>query len=253
MAGLAIRAVTLDYWGTLLIDTPFSDDRYKRQRLARFAAILEMAGEPAQPSALDQAYEEAGRQIGRVWATCKDVPVQQHVAAILEEVSPGLPARLGPGMMEALVQAYSNPALAVPPAVDEGAKGALAALKKRGLALCVVSNTMRTPGVVLRKILDRYGLLGFFDVLTFSDEVGIRKPDPEIFFMTLRRVGVAAEEAVHVGDDWTLDVQGARAAGMRVIHVASDGGAPGADEQGGADAVIGRLRELPGAIERLTE
>ena len=251
MAGPAIRAVTLDYWGTLLIDSPVSDDRYKRQRLAGFAVLLEAAGQPTPLLTLDRAYEEAGRQIGRVWLTGKDVPVRQHVTAILEQAAPGLSARLSSAIVEALVHAYSNPALTVPPAVDDGAKSALAALKDRDLALCVVSNTMRTPGVVLRKILDRYGLLGFFEVLTFSDEVGIRKPDPEIFFLTLRQVGVAPEEAVHVGDDWLLDVQGGKAAGMRVIHVATNGGATG-EGRSEADATIACLRELPGALDRLT-
>lgn len=251
MAGSTIRAVTLDYWGTLLIDSPASDDRYKRQRLAGFAAILEMAGEPTPPLTLDRAYEVAGRRIGRVWLTGKDVPVREHVTAILEEVAPGLSARLGSAMLGALIHAYSNPALTIPPAVDDGAKSALAALKNRNLVLCVVSNTMRTPGVVLRKILDRYGLLGFFEVLTFSDEVGIRKPDPEIFSLTLRQVGVAPEEAVHVGDDWLLDVRGGKAAGMRVIHVGTNGGAEG-QGQTGADATIACLRELPGALDSLT-
>jgi putative hydrolase of the HAD superfamily len=248
MGGSAIRAVTLDYWGTLLIDPPGSDERYARQRLASFAVILEAAGWPTPLPALQQAYEEGGRQIGRVWLTGKDLPVRQHVTAILDAVDPGLSVRLSSTMVEALVQAYSSPALTVPPAVDDGARNALAALKDRGLALCVVSNTMRTPGVVLRKILDHYGLLGFFEVLTFSDEVGIRKPDPEIFSLTLRKIDVSPEEAVHVGDDWILDVQGARDAGMRVIHVTTNRDLVVPFHP---DATIPGLRELPDAIDRL--
>jgi putative hydrolase of the HAD superfamily len=251
MGGSAIRAVTLDYWGTLLIDPPGSDDRYTRQRLAGFAVILETAGRPTPLPALQQAYEEGGRQIGRVWLTGKDLPVRQHVTTMLDAVDPGLSARLSSAMVEALVQAYSSPALTVPPAVDDGAKSALAALKDRNLTLCVVSNTMRTPGVVLRKILDRYGLLGFFEALTFSDEVGIRKPDPEIFSLTLRKIDVSPEEAVHVGDDWVLDVQGAKAAGMRAIHVTTSVTTAGPGRRG-ADAVIPSLRELPEALDRLT-
>src|SRR5262249_15467387 len=113
----------------------------------------------------------------------------------------------------------------------------------------VVSNTMRTPGVVLRKVLDRYGLLGLFKHTTFSDEAGVRKPAPEIFAHALRAVGGEASAAVHVGDDVTLDVSGARGAGMRAIHV---GGAPGRAPVGTmADATIPTLRELPAAVARL--
>jgi putative hydrolase of the HAD superfamily len=108
---------------------------------------------------------------------------------------------------------------------------------------------MRTPGATLRKLLERYGLLGCFKHTTFSDEVGVRKPDPEIFALTLRAVGGEPAAAVHVGDDEILDVHGARRAGMRAIQVTNL-----AREALGAqrpDEVIRHLAALPAAIERL--
>jgi putative hydrolase of the HAD superfamily len=84
--------------------------------------------------------------------------------------------------------------------------------------------------------------------LTFSDECGIRKPDPDIFHLALRQVGVLPEQAVHVGDDPVLDVEGARDAGMRVIQVAPTGRATGPVKP---DAVVTGLGELPAALDRL--
>jgi putative hydrolase of the HAD superfamily len=148
-----------------------------------------------------------------------------------------------------LVDAYAHPALLVPPAVDHGARAALEALSAQGYTLAVVSNTMRTPGSTLRKLLDRYRLLHFFKHVTFSDEVGVRKPAPEIFALALNAVGATPETAVHVGDDLVLDVEGARAAGMRVIHVKTTPGQPPVSQT--ADAVIPTLAELPAAVARL--
>ncbi|MED5621536.1 HAD family hydrolase [Ideonella sp. BN130291] len=45
-------------------------------------------------------------------------------------------------------------------------------------------------------------------------EFGVGKPDPRIFHEACRRLGVAPHEVLHVGDDWMLDVEGARAAGL---------------------------------------
>ncbi len=244
-----IRAVTIDFWGTLIFDPPSSDNRYQGKRLADFEIILRAADVRVSAEALHRAYDESGRVLGKIWQTRKDVPVEQHVAALLEAVEPGLPGRLGAGTLAALVQAYANPALLVPPTPDLSAKGALAALAAQGTILCVVSNTMRTPGVVLRKILDRYGLLAPFKLLTFSDECGVRKPDPEIFHLTLRQVGLLPVEAVHVGDDPVLDVQGAQEAGMRVIQVTAT---PPAALRRKPDAVIRHLGELPGALSQLS-
>jgi putative hydrolase of the HAD superfamily len=95
-------------------------------------------------------------------------------------------------------------------------------------------------------LLAQYGLLEHFAHATFSDEVGIRKPAPEIFWLTLRAVGGQAESAVHVGDDPVLDVHGARAAGMRVIQVGSRRAAEPAP-----DGLIARLGTLPDAIAQL--
>lgn len=243
-----IRAVTVDFWGTLIYDLPSSDNRYKQKRLADFENLLRVAGVQVSPEVLDRAYEESGRQIARIWLTGRDVPVQQHVAALLEAVDRGLPGRLGSGILAALVQAYATPALLVPPTADPSAKEALAALAGRGLILCLVSNTMRTPGFVLRKILDRHGLVAPFKLLTFSDECGVRKPDPEIFHLTLREVGVAAEEAVHVGDDPVLDVRGAQEAGMRVIQVTSKAESALSPKP---DGMIRQMGELPAALALL--
>ena len=241
--------MTVDFWGTLLIDPPSSDDRYKRRRMADFEKILAAAGFRVPRRALDAGYEASSAYLARIWRDRTDVPVQGHVSAILAAADRDLPWRVGPDVMTELVDAYAGPALLVPPDVDPGARSALEALAARGYTLAVVSNTMRTPGVVLRKILERYGLLGFFKHTTFSDEVGFRKPAPEIFALALRAVGGQPSAAVHVGDDVTLDVGGARAAGMRAIHVT---GAPGrSPAELTADAIIPSLRELPAAVARL--
>src|SRR3972149_11422236 len=105
-----IRAVTVDFWGTLMFDPPSSDNRYKQKRLADFQIILRSAGMAVTPKALDRAYEESGRFLGRLWRTCKDVSVPGHVRAILEALGPGLRGRLGSGSLATLGQASANPA-----------------------------------------------------------------------------------------------------------------------------------------------
>lgn len=214
-----------------------------------FEKILAAAGLRATAAALDRAYEESGAYLGRIWARHRDVPVADHVRAILAAVNPELPERVNAEIMTMLIDAYSRPALIVPPAVDDGALAALETLTRRGYTLALVSNIMRTPGAALRKLLEHYRLLGYFAHTTFSDEVGVRKPAPEIFGLTLRAVGGEAETAVHVGDDEILDVQGARAAGMRVIQVTSLSLAALGGRR--PDAAIPELAALPAAIERL--
>lgn len=55
-----------------------------------------------------------------------------------------------------------------------------------------------------------------FDVLVFSDEEGVAKPDPEIYWRALSRLGVAAPETIYV-DDWLPNVKAAQTIGIHAI------------------------------------
>jgi HAD superfamily hydrolase (TIGR01509 family) len=247
---VSVRAITVDFWGTLLVDPPSSDNRYKARRLRDFENILGGAGIRVSAAALDRAYEASAVHLSRIWAKHRDVPVGDHVRAILAGVDATLPTRLPTDVLTALVDAYARPALLVPPALDPGALKALSALREEGYTLAIVSNTMRTPGATLRTLLERMGVLRCFAHTVFSDEIGVRKPDPAIFLGALRAIGGDAATAIHVGDDGMLDVGGARAAGMRVIQVTN----ASLKSLGGRrpDAVIPSLIGLPDAVARLT-
>jgi HAD superfamily hydrolase (TIGR01509 family) len=245
-----VRAVTVDFWGTLVVDPPTADERYEGRRLAAFAAILRDHGLEYSAAQLSRAYERSGEFIRRVWSSGSDVPVVRPVTEILATLDATLPRRASPELLAALLDAYARPILLVPPTVASGARGALAHLREGGIALAIVSNTMRTPGTTLRQLLAQFELLDCFDAFAFSDEVGVRKPRPEIFEAALRGVGAEPATTVHVGDDPALDVRGARRAGLRVIQLvanASRAARPGERP----DATITRLDELPAAIAAL--
>lgn len=61
------------------------------------------------------------------------------------------------------------------------------------------------------------GLKPYFETLTVSEEVGVKKPNPEIFFYALRKVQATAEESLMIGDEMAVDIDGARAAGIDQI------------------------------------
>ncbi len=100
-------------------------------------------------------------------------------------------------------------------ALVPGAMAAVLALRAAGYRLAVVSSAAYTPFV--RWGLARYGLTDFFPVVATSAGTGYYKSDPRLYAWALRRLGVAAGAAVHVGDHPRWDVQGAQASGMRAI------------------------------------
>jgi HAD superfamily hydrolase (TIGR01549 family) len=86
----------------------------------------------------------------------------------------------------------------------------LEAFRRLGLKLVVVSNA----NGCLRRLFDRVGLTGYFDVVLDSHEWGVEKPDPRLFQLAIRHSGAFPETTAHVGDLFHIDVAGARAAGL---------------------------------------
>ncbi|GMA16505.1 HAD family hydrolase [Deinococcus metallilatus] len=70
-----------------------------------------------------------------------------------------------------------------------------------------------------RARLEWSGLDRYFSVVVVSGEVGIFKPDPQIFHHTLDLLGVEPHEALYVGDSPSHDVEGAVAAGMSAVLI----------------------------------
>jgi putative hydrolase of the HAD superfamily len=93
---------------------------------------------------------------------------------------------------------------------DPEAPAALRRVREAGLVTGVVSNSNGS----VRSILEETGLAGSLDFIIDSAVVGVEKPDPRIFHLALREAGVAAAEAVYVGDLYSVDVLGSRAAGL---------------------------------------
>jgi putative hydrolase of the HAD superfamily len=77
--------------------------------------------------------------------------------------------------------------------------------------LGIVSNGL---GSEQRLKIGPLGLDRYVEAVAISEELGVRKPAPAIFQHALKALGVTAHEAVHVGDDFNADIEGAYAAGL---------------------------------------
>jgi putative hydrolase of the HAD superfamily len=189
-----VRAVLVDLDDTLYPQSAVLDaawravaDRGTRHGLDRTLLLAALRDDAARGSArggiLDRALEHVGGSA-------------RHVPDLLAAFRAAVPDRLTP---------------------YPGVRRALAALR------CRVPIALVTDGDVdgQRRKVNALGLSAAFDVLVFSDRFGRahRKPDPRPFREALRGLGVAAADAVMIGDRPDKDVAGAAGAGLRGIRV----------------------------------
>ncbi len=119
---------------------------------------------------------------------------------------------------------------------------ALHELSERGYRLGLISNFERW----LEEMLVELEVGHIFDVAVISGIEGVEKPDASIYLRALEKAGVAAGDAVHVGDSPGLDVEPARSVGIETVLLDRLGRYEGHDGRR-----IESLKELPDLLTKL--
>lgn len=88
------------------------------------------------------------------------------------------------------------------------------------------------------------GMEPYFETLTVSEEVGVKKPNPEIFRYALKKAGATPEESLMIGDEMAVDIDGARAAGIDQVFF----NATGQPTQGQCTFEVNSLSEIKGIL-----
>ena len=134
-----------------------------------------------------------------------------------------------------------NPPVGVWTSHDPQAREALTLVRRAGLRAAAISNSNGS----VRSVLGAVGLTPYLDFVLDSGEVGVEKPDPRIFELALSQGGIAPAEAAYVGDFYTIDIRGARAAGLRAVLL-DPGGLWGARDCATAPDLLSAVRLLVG-------
>ena len=215
----AITAVTFDLWQTLLLDNPEVGRVRTQARLNGAQAALRQAGEPHRREVIEAAYQNCARRCQEIREGLTDISFSEQVALFVNGINPGLAARLPAAVLQEISAAYCDAFFEHPPRPHPEAAAVLRQVKDIGFRLGLISNTGMTPGVAFRRFMAQHGLLDYFDALTFSDEVKVAKPSPEIFLMTLRALDATPAQAIHIGDHPITDVLGARRCGLKTVWI----------------------------------
>lgn len=132
--------------------------------------------------------------------------------------------------------------------LQPGAKEAVAALAEQ-YRLALAGNQPAT----IKELLESSGVLHYFEFQLVSEEMRVRKPDPQFFQMILDSLEVGPQEAAMVGDRLDYDIFPAKLLGLRAVRVLVG---PYAHQEPitpfhEPELAIGSLRELPRALNRL--
>jgi HAD superfamily hydrolase (TIGR01509 family) len=214
MAGMlpTPRALLLDFGG-VIVDGPDQPGWHAELVVAVNELLAAAAVAPLPPEAILEPLA-AGAGGGRFWLG--QAPTQPDHRSLWGD---GMAADWPPAARAAVLphatvlsRRYMEARHAAGWQLRPGMAELLADAAARGLPVAVVSNTLF--GATHREFLDRAGLAGRFVAQFYSDEEGIRKPNPELARRAVAAVGVPAAECWFVGDTLSRDVLVARRAGI---------------------------------------
>lgn len=231
-----IEAIFLDVGNTLRILTPNEDHQARARR-----RIVELLGTHEDPDSFIQKVDERYK-VYRKWAfaNLKEAPESELWTRWL---APEFPAEkvalLG---LELTYQYRQSMGLRV--MVENGSE-VVAELHRRGYTLGLISNVITSREIP--DWLEADNLAGYFKSVVLSSVMGVRKPDPEIYYEAARRAETEPAKCVYVGDNLQRDVTGTRNAGfgMVVIMISpEDLAQESVTEENKPDAVIYEFSEL---------
>ncbi len=255
-----IEAITFDFWDTIAID---DSDEPKRRALglpSKTTARIELFASHVTRKHPDityeqavRAYQHANENFQQVWHEEQHTP---GIAARMYDAYEFLGLRPGPGRfaqlmreVDELIREIETMEVRIQPDFTPGVHAALDELSLH-YKLGIISDTIHTTGRGLRYLLQRQGLLRYFNYMLFSDEIGASKPEPEVFRKAAFGLSAAPHQIVHIGDRESNDIIGPLSIGMNAILFT------GVKDRGSAstraNAVCRTYAALPGIVRHLS-
>jgi putative hydrolase of the HAD superfamily len=227
----AFGAVVFDLFGTLVYEFPRSDwDEW----LETVAAVLEANPDSFRDAWAATAVERHTGRAGTIEENLRTIAARAGAWPAEAQIAEALEARA------ALYRTWFVP--------RPGAEEILRELRERRIPTALIS--MCAPDTPAMWRASPLG--GLVDVEVFSSEVGLRKPDPQIYLLACERLGVMPSTCLYVGDGAYAELSGASAVGMHAVLIRDPAEAelealrPEAEDWDGP--AIADLREVSGLL-----
>jgi putative hydrolase of the HAD superfamily len=222
-------AILFDLWGTLINSVDFDPRK-------GHAAVLETCENPNGVS-LDDVMDLGQRVVSATVAREEEVALEFTQASLLRIVSDAFGLRPQMSLQESEM-IFWRASLQV--SLIDGVPDLLREVEASGMPMGVVSNSSFASPTLERE-LQVQGIRSHFQFVISSADYGVRKPDPLIFEVALRRLGMEPWQVWFAGDNVVYDIIGARQAGIFPVAYNPRKGIP---EEAGEHAVITSWSQL---------
>jgi putative hydrolase of the HAD superfamily len=216
---MRFKGVLFDLWETLIVDHKERSQPRRARRTEGVSSVLKAYGFEIDYDEVASALDSASRGLTHLHDTGVDVDATGRAHLFMDTLDLATGRRAPREAAVDLLDVIAAMPLDLAPQLAPDAVETVCAIREQGLKTALVSNAGFTTAPNLRMLLDHYGLSELFDVLVFSDELEIAKPDPRIFKQALAGLGLRPADCAFVGDNPHTDVSGALSAGLFTVQI----------------------------------
>jgi FMN phosphatase YigB (HAD superfamily) len=203
---LDIEAIFLDVGNTLRIVV--EDETFQKQAMRELMELVKSK----------ESHEDFFEKLEKRWKTYRSSSKKSLLEASEEELwtihlLPDYPAGIVAPNHARLTRLWRDRDGMRIPRAD--AKETIIELNRRGYLLGIIANTITETEIP--DWMESDGVSQYFKTVILSSKVGIRKPNPEIYWMAARQIGVEPAKCAYLGDNPVRDVEGTRAAGFGMM------------------------------------
>jgi putative hydrolase of the HAD superfamily len=197
-----LKAVVIDLYGTLI------DSIMKPSYRAVHKAMAETLSIP---------YDRYGHMMGLTHYS-RSVGHFDSWEANIEHICHELGVQPGVNAIRLVARMRNDYARKLMMKPKAGALEALQHVKEQGFKTGLISDCTPDEPEIWRDT----PLAPWFNAAVFSSDVGLKKPDPQIYELAVRRLGVQASQCIYIGDGQSDELQGAAQIGMHAVLIQND-------------------------------
>jgi putative hydrolase of the HAD superfamily len=207
-----MKTISIDFWNTL-VDAKTGGKQRHEARINKIKSIAAKYDKTVTNEQIEEATKQVSAEFDIEWlGKQRTMLTHELVTLILNHLT--IPAKKSE--KEDLTFTFQHSLLMGPPELAPDVLTIIPELAEK-FPLAIISDTMFSPGSVLRAFLQTNQLLDYFSHFVFSDEVGYSKPDKRAFLQVLEKNKALAEHSIHIGDIQATDIIGAQSVGMKAV------------------------------------